>query len=113
MTEALTTEELTIEEQIKTFRSIAGILAAELVRDRSLRADCEQEAMIRVWEILTRQPGASRPYIHKSIKRRIMEVSKRQTWVGHTGRRGVPIDPLRRPHVSMDSLLEAGWEPTA
>jgi DNA-directed RNA polymerase specialized sigma subunit, sigma24 homolog len=101
-----------LEALVASYRPVSRAIAAELVYDRSLRDDCVQEALIRVWEILKREPDASRPYIHKSIKRRIMDISMRQTFTGHAGRQGVPVDPLRRPHNSLDEMLALGWEPT-
>ena len=99
-----------LESKVASFRPVARTMAAELVYDRSIRDDCTQEALIRVWEILTRKPDASRPYVHTSMRNRIKEVSSRQTFVGHTGSRGAPVDPLRRPHASIDEMTERGWE---
>jgi len=101
-----------LEVQVASFRPVSLAIASEIVYDRSLRDDCVQEALIRAWEILRSQPDASRPYIHKAIKCRIMDISMRQTFTGHTGQRGTLTDPLRRPHNSIDAMLDLGWEPT-
>lgn len=85
-------------------------MVKEHVDDRNLWDDCVQEAAIHVWRL--QQRGIEHPdsYYHQAARRRIKEVAKRQTWLGHTGQRGPahPIDPLRRPHDSLDQMAEAG-----
>lgn len=81
-------------------------MAAEHVDDRSIWDDCVQEAAIHVWRL--QQRGLDHPprYYHLAARRRIKEVAKRGTWTGHTGRHGRPMDPLRRPHDSLDAMFE-------
>lgn len=81
-------------------------MARENVDDPNLWDDCVQEAAIHVWRL--RQRGGDEPdaYYHQAARRRIKEVARRQTWFGYQGRRGYPIDPLRRPHASLDQILE-------
>lgn len=81
-------------------------MAREFVRNPSLWDDCVQEAAIHVWRLQQRGLEHSPGYYHKAARRRIQEVSQRQTWTGHSGRNGKPIDPLRRPHDSLDVLRE-------
>jgi len=94
-------------------RPLLYAMALEHVDNRSLWDDVVQEAMIHVWRLVERDPNHSAAYFHKCARTRIQEVSKRQTWLGHTGTRGVPIDPLRRSHHSLDRLVDDGffsWE---
>lgn len=82
-------------------------MAKELVYDRALWDDVVQEARIHDWRIRTTRPGMSDRWYHKCARRKISEVSRRQTWTGYVSHRGHPIDPLRRPHESLDQLN--GW----
>lgn len=82
--------------------SLLTSMALEISHDRSMDDDLIQEARIHVWLVQQRKPGMSRAFYNKCARTRIAEVSKRQTFTGHTGKRGVPIDPLRRPHDSLD-----------
>lgn len=81
-------------------------MAKEFVDDKSMWDDCVQEAAIHVWRLQQRGEDHSPAYYNKAARTRIKEVATRQTWFGHTGRRGVPIDPLRRPHDSLDYMRE-------
>lgn len=81
-------------------------MARDHVDDRNIWDDCVQEAAIHVWRLKQRGEDHPPAYYHKAARMRIKEVAMRQTWLGHTGRRGVPIDPLRRPHDSLDFMRE-------
>ena len=96
------------EEQLSAFSPLLWIMAREHVDDRNLHEDCVQEALIRVWQVAERQPRASPQYLRACARRRIQEVAKRQTWLGHTGKHGHPTDPLRRAHDSLDAIR--GWD---
>lgn len=82
-------------------------MAKEHVDDRNLWDDCVQEAAIHVWRLRRRDPDHPDSYYHRAARRRIKEVATRQTWLGHSGRNGKPIDPLRRDHDSLDEIREA------
>src|SRR5690242_6126383 len=81
-------------------------MVAEHVDDKSIWDDCAQEAAIKVWQ-LERRGGYAPGQLHRAARRRIHEVATRQTWLGHTGTHGKPIDPLRRSHDSLDAIREA------
>ena len=81
-------------------------MAREFVDDRNLWDDCVQEAAIHVWRLHQRGGDHTPAFYHKAARRRIQEVSQRQTWLGHSGKHGKPIDPLRRPHDSLDEMRE-------
>lgn len=82
-------------------------MAKEHVEDPNLWDDCVQEAAIRVWQLQRRGGDHSQAYYHQAARRRIKEVATRQTWLGHSGRHGKPIDPLRMAHDSLDAIHEA------
>lgn len=82
-------------------------MVRENVLDRNMWDDLVQEARIHDWKMRTEHPGMSPQWYHKCARRRINEVSKRQTWTGYTSHRGHPIDPLRRAHDSLDQMN--GW----
>jgi DNA-directed RNA polymerase specialized sigma24 family protein len=107
------TEAKTIEEAILSYRGAAWSIAAEVVRDPSLRADAVQEGLIQVWKVLQARPGVDRTYVYRAIKNRMRDISMRQTFTGYDGDRRRGIDPLRRPHSSTDVMISAGWEPVA
>jgi hypothetical protein len=81
-------------------------MAKQFVDDRNIWDDCVQEAAIHVWRL--QQRGVEHPpaYYRKAARLRICEVAKRQTWFGYESHRGHPIDPLRRPHDSLDQIRE-------
>lgn len=82
-------------------------MAKEHVDDPGMWDDCVQEAAIHVWRLQQRGGDHTLAYYHRSARRRIQEVAKRQTWTGHGGKNGKPIDPLRRPHDSLDQMYES------
>lgn len=98
-------------EELEQHRPMVWALVTEIVGNRALHQDAAQEGLIRVWQVLRDRPHASRAYIRRAVRNRLLDISRRQTFTGHTGRRGSPIDPLRRPHGSLDSLRTSGWEP--
>jgi hypothetical protein len=81
-------------------------MVAEHVADTSIWDDCIQEAAIHVWKLQQRGVEQTPAYYHKAARRRIKEVATRQTWTGHSGRHGKAVDPLRRPHDSLDLMRE-------
>lgn len=81
-------------------------MVAEHVDDQNIWDDCVQEAAIHVWRLKRRGGEHPDSYYHRAARQRIKEVAKRQTWLGHTGKQGKPIDPLRLPHDSLDQLAE-------
>lgn len=81
-------------------------MAREYVDDPSMWDDCVQEAAIHVWRLKLRGLDNPPAYYHKAARRRIKEVAVRQTWTGHSGKHGKAIDPLRRPHDSLDVIRE-------
>lgn len=85
-------------------------MVAEQVADRNLWDDLVQEAAIHVWRLRRRGGEHTEAYYRKAARMRIRECASRQTWLGHTGRQGVPIDPLRRPHDSLDRIREEEGE---
>jgi hypothetical protein len=86
--------------------SLLVTMVREIRHERDLDDDLIQEARIHVWRVQQSKPGRSNAFYNKCARTRIREVSTRQTFLGHTGRRGYPADPLRRPHDSLDE----GWE---
>lgn len=82
-------------------------MAKEHVDDPALWDDCVQEAAIHVWRLQQRGEDHPRPYYTKAARQRIKEVATRQTWTGYEGHRGKLIDPLRRPHDSLDQMFES------
>jgi DNA-directed RNA polymerase specialized sigma24 family protein len=88
--------------------SLLYVMAREHVEDSSMIDDCVQEARIKVWQVERAYGSKSPAYMNQVARRRIKEVSKRQTWTGHTGKHGKAIDPIRLPHESLDQLLESG-----
>jgi DNA-directed RNA polymerase specialized sigma24 family protein len=100
------------EEEIARYRPLVWALATEMVSP-ALRHDAAQEGLIKVWEVLRDRPTASWGYVRRAVRNRLIDISRRQTFTGHTGRRGKAIDPLRRPHESLEALSANGWEPTA
>jgi DNA-directed RNA polymerase specialized sigma24 family protein len=89
---------------LESFEGLIKMQVREKVFDPSKWDDCEQEARIRVWEILRDRPEVSRGYIARATGRRIAEVSIRGLTTGHSGKRGKSIDPLRRDCISLDAL---------
>lgn len=81
-------------------------MAREHVNDPGMWDDCVQEAAIHVWKLQERGEDHPPAWYHKAARRRIQEVAQRQTWTGFQGHRGYPIDPLRRPHSSLDEIME-------
>lgn len=86
--------------------SLLKSMVLEHVNDRSWDDDLIQEARIHVWRVQSKKPGRSRAWYNKCARTRIREVAKRQTFTGHSGRRGYPMDPLRRPHDSLDEIYD-------
>lgn len=80
-------------------------MVKEHVEDRSMWDDCVQEAAIHVWRLQQRGQDHPPAWYWKAARRRIKEVATRQTWTGYESKRGHPIDPLRRPHSSLDAML--------
>lgn len=85
-------------------------MAREYIEDRNLWDDCVQEARIHLWKLRQRGVPLSEAYSNKAARHRIMEVGRRQTWLGHSGRHGYPVDPLRRAHDSLDALNETAMQ---
>jgi DNA-directed RNA polymerase specialized sigma24 family protein len=85
-------------------------MAREHVADRNLWDDCVQEARIHIWKLRRRDVPHSEAYLNKAARNRIREVATRQTWLGHSGRHGYPVDPLRRAHDSLDALRESAMQ---
>lgn len=81
-------------------------MAREHVDDPNLWDDCVQEAAIHVWRLQRRGIDHPPRYYHLAARRRIKEVAKRGTWTGYTSQQGRPVDPLRRPHSSLDAMFE-------
>jgi hypothetical protein len=82
-------------------------MAREHVDDPNLWDDCVQEAAIHVWRLKRRGLEQSDGYYRLAARRRIKEVATRQTWTGYTSQRGRPVDPLRKPHDSLDQIRES------
>lgn len=81
-------------------------IAKQYVDDPNLWDDCVQEAAIHVWRLRERGEDHAPAYYNKAARLRIREVASRQLFFGHPGRRNYPIDPLRRPHDSLDEIRE-------
>lgn len=105
-------DETVSEAHVRSFRAVALTMASEIVEDKALFDDAVQEGIIQVWKVLSVKPDATRGYVHKAMRRRIREICVRQTFTGHTGKHNHPIDPLRKPHDSVEALSVDGWEPS-
>ena len=76
-------------------------MAREIVYDENVIDDCVQEGFIQLWRVQRADPSRSLSYLKRCIKRRIIEVSTRGTWLGGPWKHGHPTDPLRLPHESL------------
>jgi DNA-directed RNA polymerase specialized sigma24 family protein len=85
-------------------------MAKDYVSDRSLWDDCVQEARIHVWKLRQRGVPRTEAYYNKAARNRIINMGSRQTWLGHSGHHGYPVDPLRRPHDSLDLMYETAMQ---
>jgi hypothetical protein len=93
-------------EMLARIQPLVRAMVRERVEDPSIWDDCVQEALLRAWVIQNRGTDYSPRQVHAALRRRIAEVAGRGTWTGHSGRHGYPADPLRRPHDSLDQLLD-------
>lgn len=87
-------------------------LARQVTSRRVLRSDPDhediaQEVALEILALAERRPDMPEGYLVGAGKRRLYDALKARTWTGMATNSGTPVDPLRRPHGSVDELLEA------
>lgn len=95
-------DDLWFEDRIRERDRLIQIQVSEQSRDGSIRDDLINEARLTVWKVLCEKPDAT-GLLSVATKRRIGELVQRgQRWTGMETKHGHPIDPLRRPHETVD-----------
>ena len=67
--------------------------------------DIVQEAALEILQAAERRPDMPEAYLVGAGRRQVWEKSKERTWTGMATNMGTPVDPLRRPHGSVDEML--------
>jgi RNA polymerase sigma factor (sigma-70 family) len=100
--------EMDYEEYIAENEGLLKLKAAERTRGNVTSSDTWddllQEGRIVQWTVLEKRPESARAYVSAAMSNRISECINRGTWTGLERTHGKPVDPIRRPLKSRDSV---------